>query len=201
MDEDKVNARVTSSARPTVAEIFPITPAKVKAFMTQERQRTPVKSILVTPKTLVVSIVEDQTSVSLEKVFEQRAKEVKDESRGSSQGKTTQSEGATVAKSWATRSGASSSLVVQELIQLVRSVVEENDFLKKRGDLKVTARQSEVSRQSTERSRSQLLSALNRSLAELHEKSWSSEFSQQEKQRVLGLLAVISGWQPCIRFG
>ena len=118
MDKDKSSTKAGGS-KYTIAEIFPITSAKVKKFMiTQERQRaaTNVKSILVAPKTLVVSIIEEMTSTSLEKVFEQRAKEVKDESRGASYGKATQVEKAAITKSWSARSGSSSSLVIQELI-------------------------------------------------------------------------------------
>ena len=112
MDKDKVNNKVNTTSKMTVAQIFPITSAKVKKFMTAEKQRTPVKSILVAPKKLVVSIIEELTSISLDKVFEQRAKEVKDESRGSQYGKTTQIERASVSKSWSARSGGSCSLVI-----------------------------------------------------------------------------------------
>ena len=87
MDDDKKSARVTSGSKMTVADIFPISSEKVKNFMTQERQRTPVKCIFVAPKSLVVSVIEENTSLCLEKVFEQRTKEVKDESRGNAHGK------------------------------------------------------------------------------------------------------------------
>lgn len=133
MDKDKINNKVTTSAKLTVAQIFPISSAKVRKFMTSERQRTPVKSILVAPKKLVVSIIEESMSATLEKVFDQRAKEVKEESKGSHYGRTTQNEKASVSKSWSARSGSSCSMIIQELIQLVRSVIEENDLVKKKG--------------------------------------------------------------------
>lgn len=133
MDKDKVNNKVTPTAKMTVAQIFPITSAKVRKFMTSERQRTPAKSILVAPKKLVVSMIEEATSTTLVRVFEQRTKEVKEETKGSTYGRVTQNEKPSVARSWRARSGSSCSLIIQELIQLVRSVVEENDLAKRKG--------------------------------------------------------------------
>jgi hypothetical protein len=59
MDKDKAGNKVAANAKLTVGDIFPITSAKVKKFMTQEKARTPAKSILVAPKNLVLSIVEE----------------------------------------------------------------------------------------------------------------------------------------------
>ena len=51
-----------------------------------------------------------------------------------------------------------------------------------------------MSRTSTQKFKSHLVSILNKSLAELHTKKWSTGLTEIEKQRVLGLLAVIGGW-------
>ena len=59
----------------------------------------------------------------------------------------------------------------------------------------------ELFRQSTLKCRTHLLAVLNQSLEQLNSKKWSSEFTEVEKQHIIGLLAVIGGWQPSIRSG
>ena len=66
---------------------------------------------------------------------------------------------------------------------------------------KTSSREQELFRQSTLKCRSRLVATLNKSLQELSTKKWSTEFTEVEKQRVFGLLAVIGGWQPSIRSG
>ena len=78
MDKDKVNNKVSSNSKITVNDLFPITSAKMKKFMTTEKGRTNVKSILVVPKSLVITLVESETRKELQKVFEQRQKDSKD---------------------------------------------------------------------------------------------------------------------------
>ena len=112
MEKEKAGSKIASNAKLTVGDIFPISASKVKKFMTQEKARTTVKSILVAPKNLVISIIEEDTSAILETLFEQRAKEVKEGSRGGGFSKSTTSEGPTISRSFSSRSGVSFSLVI-----------------------------------------------------------------------------------------
>ena len=112
MEKEKAGNKIATNAKLTVGDIFPISASKVKKFMTQEKTRTAVKSILVAPKKLVISIIEEDTSAILEKLLEQRAKEVKDGSRSGVSAKTTVYESSSISRSFSSRSGVSFSLVI-----------------------------------------------------------------------------------------
>ena len=190
MDKDKVNNKVSPASKLTVSDIFPISPAKVKKYMTQEKSRVPVKSILVAPKQLVISIVEVDTKTELEKIFEGKAKEVKESSRSGVATKVIAvPENPSVVMSQTRQCGMTCSVVIQELIQLVQCILEDKDQHKKH-----RLEQFESARQnSCQKFRLHLVYSLNKSIGELEKRSWSSDFSDTEKQRILGLLAIIGG--------
>ena len=113
-----------SQSKLSATAIFPLSSEKLKKIMTHEAKKAhpyPPVSILVAPKKLVVTICERQTCADVEREFTMRHKELQS-SRGSV------SKGSTVipSKQEFYSMGASASVVIQELIQLVRSLIESS---------------------------------------------------------------------------
>lgn len=135
MEEEKKKEKVGPNSKFTVDNIFPITPAKVKEYVsssTDPSKQAQGKSILVAPKSLVVSIIDEKTSVNFQRIYDKRTKEMNPRSSGSSsRAVSSGSTNAAVSRSFSARSGVASSLVIQELIQLVRSVIDDNESLVK----------------------------------------------------------------------
>lgn len=86
---------------------------------------------MVAPKSLVISIIDEKTSVSFQQIYDKRTKEMNPRSSGSSSRVVTSSSSIAAVSRSTRRSGVATSLVIQELIQLVRSVIDDNESLVK----------------------------------------------------------------------
>ena len=206
LDPNQPAPKIHPSSKLSVAELFPITSEKVKKMMTQEakaRHPYPPISILVAPKRLVVTICERETSKEMEKEFALRNHEAK-HSRSSISSRSQHQDGNAIpSKEDFYSMGASTSVVIQELIQLVRCLIDERDT--KSGDTPVIKRKNSYSEhdeigQNTDSWRQEVAQQFNSTLERLIETEWHT-LTDANKQSVIGLLSVVGGWQSSMRTG
>ena len=133
LDPNQVGATPYKDSKLKATEIFPICAENLKKITVHqaETQKYPPTVILVAAKKLVVSIVDCKTRVDLEKEFAERHSEMKKVKADPRKEVPSESSfGVTATKSYSQITGSSQSVIIQDIISLVRGLVSDVDDAK-----------------------------------------------------------------------
>lgn len=174
------NTDVKKSAK----DLFPVTAAKLEEISTPKvKQEIAVPEIIkVAQKNFVVTLIERVHAHDFVRDVLMRINETRNQHRQSRPG--LQSGGSiSLVGSHPLVQGASQSVIIQELVQLIRSMLQLQD----------SDCSSEI--------QAEFIQLFNFTTKQLATRNWDYEFSDEERYIVTGLLYVFAGWQPQIKTG